>query len=130
MAIPVATEGSTRARFAWTLLVRVGDRAGRHRPKLPTGFLSHAQRSRYFNSGDFMQQHFTERPVNANGIKSTVAMALANHETLFDAGVDASFSETSLHKVPCNTYSLSSSNNTARARGFNTGDFNNSETID
>ena len=27
-------------------------------------------------------------------------MALANHETQFDVGVDAAFSETSLHKVP------------------------------
>ncbi len=27
-------------------------------------------------------------------------MALANHETQFDIGVDAALSETSLHKVP------------------------------
>ncbi len=27
-------------------------------------------------------------------------MALANHETQFHVGVDAAFSETSLHKVP------------------------------
>ncbi len=27
-------------------------------------------------------------------------MAVANHETQFDVGVDAAFSETSLHKVP------------------------------
>ncbi len=27
-------------------------------------------------------------------------MALANHETLFDVGIDAALSETSLHKVP------------------------------
>ncbi len=32
--------------------------------------------------------------------KRAVSMALANHETLFDVGVDAAFSETSLHKVP------------------------------
>ncbi len=27
-------------------------------------------------------------------------MALANHETLFDVGIDVALSETSLHKVP------------------------------
>ncbi len=30
----------------------------------------------------------------------TVSMALVNHHTLLDVGVDATFSETSLHKVP------------------------------
>ncbi len=47
-----------------------------------------------------MKRRFTERSANANVKKSTVSMALANHETPFDVGVDAAFSETSLHKVP------------------------------
>ncbi len=37
---------------------------------------------------------------NTNVEKGTISMALANHETLFDIGVDAAVSETSLHKVP------------------------------
>ncbi len=50
--------------------------------------------------GDFMQRHFPERPINANVTRSTVSMALANHEMPFDVRVHAAFSETSLHKVP------------------------------
>ncbi len=50
--------------------------------------------------GDFRstQQCVTERRINANVKKSTVSMALANHEAPFDVGVDAS-----LHKVPIET---------------------------
>ncbi len=47
-----------------------------------------------------MQRRFAERRVNTNVKKSTVSMALANHETQFDVGVDAAFSETSLPKIP------------------------------
>ncbi len=50
------------------------------------------------NTGDSMQQRFTERPVNANVKMSTVSIALANHETPFDVGLDAAFSVTSLRK--------------------------------
>ena len=42
------------------------------------------------------QRHFTEHTVNVN-VKRAVSMALANHVTPFDVGVDAAFSETSLH---------------------------------
>ncbi len=47
-----------------------------------------------------MQGRFTECPVNADVKKSTVSMALANQETPFDVGVDAAFSDTSLHEGP------------------------------
>ncbi len=51
------------------------------------------------HTGDFMQRRFTERRVNANVTKSTVSMALANHETPFDVGIHPAFSEVLLHKV-------------------------------
>ncbi len=54
----------------------------------------------WIHIGDFTQRRFTERPVDTNVKKSTVSMALTNHETPFDVGIDATFSETSLHKVP------------------------------
>ncbi len=59
-----------------------------------------SRRWRHLDFGDFMQRRFTERSVKANTKKSTVFMAMANHETPFNVGIDAAFSETSLHKVP------------------------------
>ncbi len=43
-----------------------------------------------------MQRRSTERPINANVTKSTVSMALANHETPFNVGADTVSSETSI----------------------------------
>ena len=45
-------------------------------------------------------------------------MALANHETLFNIGVDAAFSETSLHKVPIEAIPLRPADQTQRVAEF------------